>query len=98
MGWLWHRRLAHVGMRQLNWLLKYDLVVGLKDVKFEKDKLCCACQARKQVASSHPSKSVMLTSRPLELLHMDLFGPTTYRSIGGNCYCLVIVDSYSRYT
>jgi transposase InsO family protein len=40
----------------------------------------------------------MSTSRPLELLHMDLFGPTTYRSIGGNCYCLVIVDDYSRYT
>ena len=29
---------------------------------------------------------------------MDLFCPTTYRSIGGNCYCLVIVDDYSRYT
>ena len=29
---------------------------------------------------------------------MDLFGPTTYRSIGGNCYCLVVVDDYSRYT
>jgi transposase InsO family protein len=29
---------------------------------------------------------------------MDLFGPTTYRSIGGNTYCLVIVDDYSRYT
>ena len=40
----------------------------------------------------------MSTSRPLELLHMDLFGPTTYRSIGGNCYCLVVVDDYSRYT
>jgi hypothetical protein len=44
-GWLWHRRLGHVGMKQLNKLLKYDLVVGLKDVKFEKDKLCSACQA-----------------------------------------------------
>jgi transposase InsO family protein len=40
----------------------------------------------------------MPTTRPLELLHMDLFGPTTYRSIGGNCYCLVVVDDYSRYT
>ena len=29
---------------------------------------------------------------------MDLFGPTTYRSIGGNSYCLVVVDDYSRYT
>jgi hypothetical protein len=40
----------------------------------------------------------MSTTRPLELLHMDLFGPTTYRSIGGNSYCLVVVDDYSRYT
>src|SRR5579859_1915641 len=29
---------------------------------------------------------------------MDLFGPTTYRSIGGNYYCLVVVDDYTRYT
>ena len=30
MGWLWHRRLGHVGMKQLNRLVKYDLVRGLK--------------------------------------------------------------------
>jgi transposase InsO family protein len=98
LGWLRHRRLAHVGMNQLSKLSKRDLVVGLKDVKFEKDKLCSACQASKQVACSHPTKSIMSTSRPLELLHMDLFGPTTYKSIGSNSHCLVIVDDYSRYT
>jgi hypothetical protein len=97
-GWLWHRRIAHVGMKQLNRLLKYDLVVGLKDVKFEKDKLCSACQARKQDANPHPSKSAISTSRAMELLHMDLFGPSTYRNIGGNCHCLVIVDDFTRYT
>jgi hypothetical protein len=26
MGWLWHRRLGHVGMKQLNRLIKHDLV------------------------------------------------------------------------
>jgi hypothetical protein len=40
----------------------------------------------------------MPTDRPLELLHMDLFGPITYISIGGSKYCLVIVDDYSRFT
>jgi transposase InsO family protein len=40
----------------------------------------------------------MTTDRPLELLHMDLFGPITYISIGGSKYCLVIVDNYSRFT
>ena len=67
-------------------------------MKFEKDKLCSACQAGKQVANIHPTKAFMSTTRVLELLDMDLFGPTTYKSLGGNLYCLVIVDDYSRYT
>ena len=74
------------------------MVVGVKDVTFDKNKLCSACQAGKQFASSHPMKAYLSTSRSLELLHMDLFGPTTYKSLGGNLYCLVIVDDYSRYT
>jgi transposase InsO family protein len=40
----------------------------------------------------------MMTDRPLELLHMDLFGPIAYISIGESNYCLVIVDDYSRFT
>jgi transposase InsO family protein len=85
-------------MRQLNQLTKHNLVRGLKGVKFEKNKLCNSCQAGKQVANTHPNKSQMSTRRPLELLHMDLFGPTYFVSIGGNSYCLVIVDDYSRFT
>jgi hypothetical protein len=34
MGWLWHRRLGLVRMKQLNKLVKHDLVRGLKDVTF----------------------------------------------------------------
>jgi transposase InsO family protein len=40
----------------------------------------------------------MTTTRPLEILHMDLFGPVAYISISGNKYGLVIVDDYSRFT
>jgi transposase InsO family protein len=40
----------------------------------------------------------MSTSKAFELLHMDLFGLTTYTSIGGNKYGFVIVDDYTRYT
>jgi hypothetical protein len=40
----------------------------------------------------------MTTDRPLELLHMDLFGPIAYISIDESKYCLVIVDDYSRFT
>jgi hypothetical protein len=98
LRWLWHRRLAHVGMNTLNKLLKKELVRGLKDVKFKKDKPCSVCQASKQVVNTHPTKAYMSTLRVLELLHMDLFGPITYKSLGGNLYCLVIVYDYSRYT
>jgi transposase InsO family protein len=98
MGWLWHRRLAHVGMKNLHKLLKGDHVLGLTDVCFEKDGPCAACLAGKQVGSTHHSKNVMTTSRPLELLHMDLFGPVAYLSIGGSKYGLVIVDGFSCFT
>jgi hypothetical protein len=84
MGWLWHRRLAHV--------------LGLTDVCFEKDRPCAACKAGKQLGSNHQSKNVMSTSRPLELLHMDLFGPVSYLSIGGSKYGLVVVDGFSCFT
>nr|AAM08642.1 Putative copia-type pol polyprotein [Oryza sativa Japonica Group] len=97
-GWLWHRRLAHVGMRNLHKLLKHDHILGQTNVQFEKDRVCSAYQAGKQIGAHHPVKNVMTTTRPLELLHMDLFGPIAYLSIGGNKYGLVIVDDFSRFT
>jgi hypothetical protein len=47
MGWLYHRRLAHVGMKNLHKLLKGEHVLGLTNFHFEKDMTCSACQARK---------------------------------------------------
>src|SRR3954466_13988762 len=43
------------------------------------------------------SKNVVPSSRPLELLHIDLFGPVKIASIRGKRYGLVIVDDYSRW-
>ena len=51
-----------------------------------------------QVGAPHPPKSIMATKQPLELIHLDLFGPVAYLSIRGNKYGLVIVDDYSRFT
>jgi hypothetical protein len=98
MGWLWHRMLGHFGIKQLNRLVKHNLVRDFKDVVFEKDKLCSSCQAGKQVGNTHPKKSIMRISKAFELLHMDLFGPTQYTSISENKYGFVIVDDYTRYT
>jgi hypothetical protein len=84
MSWLWHRRLAHVGMKNLHKLLKREHILGLTNVHFEKDMICSACQAGKQVGVQHPHKNIMTTDRPLELLHMDLFGLIAYISISGS--------------
>ncbi|KAJ9544134.1 hypothetical protein OSB04_023841 [Centaurea solstitialis] len=48
--------------------------------------------------ASFKSKQISSISSPLQLLHMDLFGPVNVQSIGGKKYTLVIVDEYSRYT
>jgi hypothetical protein len=98
LGWLWYRRITHIGIRNLKKARKRGMITGLKDVTFDKNKLYSACQAGKQVAIHHALKTMLSTSKPLELLHMDLFGPTSYKSNGGNLYCLVIVDDYSHYT
>jgi hypothetical protein len=81
LSWLWHRRLAHVGMNNLNKLLKREHVLGLTNVHFEKNRIRSACQAGKQVGAPHSAKNVLTTTRPLELLHMDIFGPIAERTL-----------------
>jgi hypothetical protein len=98
MGWLWHHSLTHVDMRNLHKIQKEGHILGLTNIIFEKDRPCRACQAGKQVGAAHHAKNIMKTTRPLEMLHMDLFGPIAYNSIGGNKYGLVIIDDYSCFT
>jgi hypothetical protein len=59
---------------------------------------CGACQVRKQHGAPHHPKNVVTAKRPLELLHIDLFGSVAYLGIGGNKYGLVIVEDFSRFT
>jgi sorbitol-specific phosphotransferase system component IIBC len=72
-------------MKNLHKLLKGEHILGLTNVHFEKDMICCACQAGKKVGV-HPHKNIMTTERLLELLQMDLFGPIAYISIDGSKY------------
>ncbi|GJZ72715.1 retrovirus-related pol polyprotein from transposon TNT 1-94 [Tanacetum coccineum] len=94
---LWHKRLSHANMRLIQSLASKELVRNLPKLKFDQH-FCDACTIGKQAHASHKAKNVVSTTRCLELLHMDLFGPSALRSYGGNLYTLVIVDDYSRYT
>ncbi|GJY34673.1 putative ribonuclease H-like domain-containing protein [Tanacetum coccineum] len=94
----WHRRLGHVNFKNLNKLVKGNLVRGLPSKIFQNDHTCVACQKGKQHKASCKAKSVSSISQPLQLLHMDLFGPTSVRSINHKTYCLVITDDFSRFS
>ena len=95
---LWHQQLGHVSHMQLEKISKCDEVIGLP--KFEKIEkcICGPCQMGKRVKSKHLSITEVQTSRPLELLHIDLMGPARVQSLGGKKYILVVVDDFTRYT
>ena len=96
--WTWHTRLEHANFELMNDLCKNKLVIGLPKLKFNKDKPCDAYKKEKQSKSSFKLKNIVSTSRPLELIHINLFSPTRVASLGGMHYAYVLADDYSRYT
>lgn len=96
--WIWHKRFGHASLTLLNKLKAHDLVVGLPNIKYEADKVCSECVRGKQVKISFKPKTVLSTSRPFELVHIDLCGPMRVQSRRGHRYVCVMVDDYSRYT
>ena len=95
---LWHKRLGHASLSLLNNLISKDLVVGLPSIKHNDGKVCNACAKGKQVKNSFKSKRCVSTTRPLEMLHIDLCGPMSIISKGSKRYVCIIVNDYSRFT
>ena len=60
--------------------------------------VCGPCQLGKQTKAKHPGTQTSATSRPLELLHLDLMGLTRTEFLGGKRYIMVVVDNFTRYT
>ena len=96
--WIWHKRHTHASMDLIGKLSRKDIVVGLPKLNYIKERICDAFQMGKQVKSSFEPKKIVSTSKPLDLLHMDLIGPSRIRNDGVNSYIFVIVDDYSRFT
>ncbi|GJU69326.1 putative ribonuclease H-like domain-containing protein [Tanacetum coccineum] len=95
---LWHRRLGHINFKTMNKLVRGNLVRGLPSKIFENNHTCVACQKRKQHKASCKTKTVSSISQPLQMLHIDLFGPTFVTSLMKKMYCLVATDDYSRFS
>ena len=98
MSLLWHKRLGHASIHQISKLIKKDLVTEISNLNFENDYVYNAYQLGKLTRNILKAKNLVSTSKPLEFLHIDLFGPTRTISLGGKKYGLVIVDDYSRFS
>jgi hypothetical protein len=51
-----------------------------------------------QGQENHKNRNEVATNRVLELLLLNLYGPSPIQSYGGNFYTLMIFDDYSNYT
>ena len=72
-------------------------VIGLPKFGNIEKNVCGPYQFGKQTKSTYPKVNVVATAQPLELLHVDLMGPTRMESMGGKRYIMVVVDDFSRY-
>lgn len=84
---LWHQRLGHLNFIDMLKIASKEIVKDLAKMEKIGKIICGSCQLGKQTRAAH-----------IELLHMDLMGPTRTTSLGGMRYILAIVDDFSRYT
>ncbi|GJY19896.1 ribonuclease H-like domain-containing protein [Tanacetum coccineum] len=91
-------RLGHVNLQNINKLVQGNLVRGLPSKTFKLDHSCLACRKGKQHRASCKKIEERTVREPLELLHMDLFGPVSVESINRKKYCLVVTDDCSKFS
>ncbi|UYV76036.1 hypothetical protein LAZ67_13002273 [Cordylochernes scorpioides] len=94
---LWHRRLNHLNEAYMKEIIQRNVVLRF-NVKFKNLPECETCIMGKLTRQpSHPV-TTNCTTKPLEMVHMDLCGPMPYQSLGGSKYFFVLVDDFSRRT
>lgn len=89
---IWHRRLGHLSDSKLNSLQEINSTIP----KHNKE-ACHICPSAKQTRKAFP-KSTSISSKPFELLHLDIWGKFHTPTHNGLNYFLTIVDDHSRAT
>ncbi|GJV47176.1 putative ribonuclease H-like domain-containing protein [Tanacetum coccineum] len=84
--------------KNINKLVQGNLVRGLPSKTFKLDHSCLACRKGKQHRASCKKIEERTVKEPLELLHMDLFGPVSVESVNRKKYCLVVTDDCSKFS
>ncbi|CAI7851963.1 unnamed protein product, partial [Closterium sp. NIES-54] len=98
---LWHHRLGHPSLPRLRDMHSRLLVSGLPrslpPLPPSPTPPCLPCVEGRQRAAPH-SSSFPPTTAPLQTLHMNVWGPACVSGQGRECYFLLVVDDYTRYT
>ena len=95
---LWHQRMGHASYKHLSIVFKHESVLGIPNLSRVSNVVCGPCQLGKQTKAKYLGTQTSATSRPLELLLLDLMGPTRTKSLGGKRYIMGGVDDFTRYT
>jgi hypothetical protein len=96
-SWLWHRRMGHMHFDNLVKVSKRDAVREMPQITKPTNTLCKHCQQGKQTKTSFKLKEYS-TTKPLEIVHTDLVGPTTTKGLKCERYFMLLVDDYIRMT
>jgi transposase InsO family protein len=94
---LWHRRMGHLNFSYLMDIKKGGEVEGLGFNEGDTHGDCTPCLLGKAHKLPFPKDGGTRASRPLELIHSDVWGPAPVTSIGGKKYFVSFIDDYSRY-
>jgi transposase InsO family protein len=76
---------------------KREAVKEMPHITKPTNTLCKHCQQGKQTRTRFKSKEYS-TTKPLEIVHTDLVGPTTTKGLKGERYFMLLVDDYTRMT
>ena len=79
---MWHRRMGHSNFDNLVKISKKGAVRNFPKIIKPPNYVCRHCLHGKQTKSSFKIKE-NTTSQPLEIIHIDLCGPTRTKSIQG---------------
>ena len=93
---LWHQRTGHASYKHLSIVSKHDSVLGIPKLSRVNNVVCGLCQLGKQTKAKYPGTQTSTTSKPLELLHLDLVGLTRTESLRGKRYIMIVVDDFTR--
>jgi transposase InsO family protein len=96
-SWRWHRRMGHIHFENLVKFSKKEAVREMPQITKPTNTLCKQCQQGKKTKSRFKLKEYS-TTRPLEIVHTDLVGPTTTKGLKCEKYFMLLVDDYTRMT